>query len=329
MKRTVRTAVVGLASLCLALAGCSKGDLNNSADAGDGAKKYRVAYVARAQADSFAAWLANEMKAAAAKYPDITLDILDGEANDEKQNSMIENSIANKYDAIIVQPNNGEAQRPYVEKIVAAGIKTIITNPRIDGIAGASTIDANPYDQGAEVAKRALQEVPKDAKVVVLDGPAGNFHSTERRNAWQKEFFDKRSDVKILAENIANWNKDEALRYMEDWIIAHGQIDAVISMNDNMAAGALEATSSKDQYKNFLAYGVDGTPEACLLIKEGRMKATTLQAAGELAELNMQAVHDLLTGKEKEINKDIGTPVIDASNADKYIKMYTEAGLIK
>ena len=78
----------------------------------EGSKQYRVAYIARTQSDSFAAWLANEMKAAAKGYDDITLDVFDGQADDEKENAAIENAITNGYDAIIVQPNNGEAQRP-------------------------------------------------------------------------------------------------------------------------------------------------------------------------------------------------------------------------
>ena len=100
------------------------------------AKEYRVAYIARAQADSFAAWLANGVKEEAKKYPDITVDVFDGQANDETENSLIENAITNKYDCIIIQPNNGEAQRPYAEKVVAAGIICITTNARIDGIEG-------------------------------------------------------------------------------------------------------------------------------------------------------------------------------------------------
>lgn len=82
------------------------------------------------QSDSFAAWLANEMVAAADKYDDIELKIFDGQADDAKENAAIENAIANGYDAIIVQPNNGEAQRPYVEKIVQAGLVAITTNSR-------------------------------------------------------------------------------------------------------------------------------------------------------------------------------------------------------
>lgn len=328
MKKSISRVTKLVALLCafLMVAACGNQQTGGGTSDPSGAKTYRVAYIARAQVDSFAAWLANEIKAEAANYDDISLDVFDGQANDEKVNTMIENAIANKYDAIIIQPNNGDAQTPYIEQAVNAGIVTITTNPRVE-IDGASSIDANPYDQGAVVAKRALEDIPQGANVVVLNGPAGNMHSTERRKAWETEFFAKRADVKILDEQIANWNKDEAMRFMEDWITAHGDIDAIISMNDNMAAGAIEAAG--DKAGTILAYGVDGTPEACLLIQEGKMVASTLQSAGDLAKLNIKAAHDLLTGKETSVRADIDTPVIDKTNVDEYVQMYKDAGLIK
>lgn len=291
-------------------------------------KSYRVAYIARAQSDSFAAWLANEMQTAASKYNDITLDVFDGQADDEKENAAIENAITNGYDAIIVQPNNGEAQRPYVEKIVKAGIIAITTNARIDGIEGASSVDADPYEQAAVNAKAAIEEVPQNGKVVVLNGPSGNFHAEERRKAWQAEFFDKRPDVEIVGEQIANWNKDEAVQYMEDWVTSNDKIDAIISMNDNMAAGALEVVAGKDEFKNILSYGVDGTAEACLLIQAGTMTSTCLQSAIDLAELNMESVHKLLTSEETQIDTNIDAVYITKDNASEYVEMYKSRGLI-
>ncbi|WP_347350931.1 sugar ABC transporter substrate-binding protein [Intrasporangium sp.] len=327
---TVRRLIaVGIAALVAAtLTGCAVTIGNpGSANIVHREKKdmYNVAFIARAQADSFAAWLANEMKAEAGKYPDLSLRVFDGQADDEVENRMIENAITNRYDAIIIQANNAEAQRPYIEQAVRAGIVTITTNPRVEGIPGANSVDANPYDQGGVVAKYALGLVPKNAKAVVLNGPPGNFHSTERRKAWQQEFFDRRPDVKIVAEDTAHWNKDEALDLMEDWILAHPTIDAIVAMNDNMAAGALEAGKGK----SMLAFGVDGTPEAALLIKAGTMTATSLQNAQELAQLNIRAAHDLLTSVKKEVNADIGNPLITKKNAQQYIDMYIKAGLIE
>lgn len=294
-----------------------------------GEKKFKVAYVARAQSDSFAAWLANAVKEEAKKYPNITLDVFDGEANDEKENSMIENAITNKYDLVIVQPNNGEAQRPYVEKVVKAGIYAITTNARISGIEGASSVDANPYEQAAVNARAAVEQIPQNAKVVVLKGPSGNFHADERRSSWQKEFFDKRPDVKIVGEQIANWNKDEAMKYMEDWVQANDKIDAVISMNDNMAAGAIEVVKDNAKFKDMLVYGVDGTAEALLLIQEGKMTSTCMQSAFDLATKLMDTSNKLLTGAEKKIDTDIGNPLVNKDNVQEYIDILKKAGAIK
>lgn len=332
MKRARMSVLTALAALLTVVLSSCAVTIGNPpiGDVGERTPKdhYRIAYIARAQVDSFAAWLANEMRQEAAKYPDVSLDVFDGQADDEVVNRMIENSIANRYDAIIIQPNNGEAQRPYIEEAVRQGIVTITTNPRVEGIPGANSVDANPYEQGAVVARFALDKIPQNAKVVVLNGPGGNFHSNERRKAWKQEFFDKRPDVSIVAENIANWNKDEGMRLMEDWSLANPQIDAIISMNDNMATGALEAVRGRSAFANILSFGVDGTPEAALLIKDGQMTATALQSAGELAVLNMKSVHELLSLQTDHIDVDITAPLISKDNADEYVDMYRQAGLL-
>ena len=202
MKKKVISAILCAAMVSTMAVGCSSSDSkkDSKSDKKDG---YKVAYIARAQEDSFAAWLADEMRAAFKKTGDMSLEVFDGEANDEKENSIIENCIANGYDGIIVQANNGEAQLPYIQQIVEADIPCITTNPRVE-CEGTGSVDADPYEQAKVNCELALKKIPKNAKVVVLQGPAGNFHSTKRREAWKKEFFDKRSDVKILAEDIAH-----------------------------------------------------------------------------------------------------------------------------
>ena len=315
MKTLLKTigALAAVATVCLA-----------TATAGQ-ARDYKVAFIARAQADSFAAWLANGIIDEAKKYPDLKLDVMDSQADDAKENAFIENAVANKYDLIIVQPNNGEAQRPYVERAVKDGVKVITTNARIKNIPGSSSVDADPYAQAAVNAQLALKQVPQNAKVVVLNGPPGNLHADTRRLAWQKEFFDKRADVKIVGEQIAHWNKEEAMRYMEDWVQANPQIDAIISMNDNMAAGALEVVEDDPRFKNLLAYGVDGTAEAMLLIQSGRMTSTSLQNAYVLAAKNISVAHDLLTGKIAQIDTDIDCPLVTKDNVEEFIKIHKKS----
>lgn len=290
----------------------------------------QVAYIARAQGDSFAAWLANSIQQEMEKYPNMEVDIMDGQASDERVNSFIENSITNQYDLIILQANNGEAQTPYVYQVIEAGIPIILTNPRIPGIEGAHSVDADPYEQGAVNARYALDLVPQNAKVVVLNGPAGNMHSTAREEAWDKEFFEKRSDVEIVGEQIAHWNKDEAMSFMEDWVQSNDKIDAVISMNDNMAAGALEVVKGNPKYDDLLAFGVDGTAEAALLIQEGRLTSTSFQNAYELARTNVSLADRILKGEvDGTVDTDIECPLITKENVDVLIDAHKATGAIE
>jgi inositol transport system substrate-binding protein len=313
---------------------------------------YRVCFVARASADTFAAWLTNEIQKAADQYDDIELTVVSGEADDNKMAQLLEDCITKQYDYVIVQSNNNAAQAPYVKAIADAGIPVVTTNPTthqadLDGetgdpevdnavMAGTGTVDADPVEQAAVGAKRAVEELPENANVVVLRGPSGNYHAEKRREAWDTYFFDVRDDVNILYEDYANWNNDEAMALMETWVQGGTHIDAIISMNDNMAAGAIEAIRNNSDYfnedgtPNFFAYGVDGTAQGCLLIKEGLLTATALQNAADIAKLNMEYAEKVLNGEMEytDVNDYVDAPEINADNVDEFIQIYIDNGEI-
>ena len=290
-------------------------------------KNYRIAYIARAQGDSFAAWLADAVVKESKKFPDTQVTVFDGQSKNELIASHIENAVTNKFDLILLQPLDSEAQVAPVKDAVKAGVKVVTVNNRVND-PSIPAVDADPIQQAEVNAKLAIKQVPQNAKVVVLMGPAGNMHSDKRREGWQKYFFDQRKDVKIVGEQIANWNKDEGMRLMEDWLQANAKIDAIVSMNDNMAAGAIEAVKGSGKPFPF-AYGVDGTAEACLMIKAGQMTSTSLQSAYALAELSMKMSHDLLTGKKVTSPQFITAELITKDNVDKFIQMHKELGNIK
>jgi len=349
------------AFMAVSLVACSSGSTASSAagdsaansesaageSTGDSTGKKRVCFVARASADTFVAWLTTEMKEQAANYPDIELTYVSGEGDDNKENGLLEDCITKEYDLVIVQSNNNAAQAPYVQKLLEAWIPVITTNPTtfqsdLDGsdnqnvMEGTGTVDADPIEQAKVSAERAVKEVPQNANVVILNGPSGNFHADKRREAWTEYFLSKRSDVKVLYEDYANWNSDEALTLMESWVQAGTHIDAIISMNDNMAAGAIEAIRDNKEYigddgkAKFLAYGVDGTAQGCLLIKEGLLTSTALQSAADLAKKNMEYASKVVKGELKvtEVNDYVDAPQINAENVDEYLKIYVENGEI-
>jgi inositol transport system substrate-binding protein len=112
---------------------------------------------------------------------------------------------------------------------------------------------------------------------------------------------------------------------MEDWIQTYGEIDAIISMNDNMAVGALEAAKATGM-NDILSYGVDGTAEACLAIEAGEMTSTTLQSAYALAEEAVKLTYKLMTGAGERETILVDCPLITKDNAQEYIDLHKKAG---
>jgi inositol transport system substrate-binding protein len=105
--------------------------------------------------------------------------------------------------------------------------------------------------------------------------------------------------------------------------------DAVISMNDNMAAGAIEAIEGSGAKTYPFVYGVDGTAKACLLIKDGKMTSTSLQNANLLAVKSMKLAHDMLTGAKADLHQTIDADLITKDNVDKFIELHKTLGNIK
>lgn len=351
MKAKRISALLLAAIMTVSLAACTGseggGSAGDSASSGGAADKKRVCFVARASADTFAAWLTTEMKKEAEEYENIELTCVSGEGDDNKENGLLEDCVTKNYDLVIVQSNNNAAQAPYVQQLIDAGIPVITTNPTthqsdLDGsdddsvMGGTGTVDADPIAQAKVSADRAVDEIPENANVVVLNGPSGNFHADKRREAWTEYFFDKRSDVKILYEDYANWNSDEALTLMESWVQSGTHIDAIISMNDNMAAGAIEAIRDNPEYidedgtPNFLAYGVDGTAQGCLLIQEGLLTSTALQSAADLAKKNMEYAAKVVEDEMEvtDVNDYVDAPEINKDNVQEYIQIYIDNGEI-
>lgn len=295
-----------------------------------GGEKKRVVYIARNLSDQFAAWLASEMEKAAKKYADTyTFEVLDSQDNNDKQNALIENSIAKRYDVIIIQPNDGELQRPYAQKVMDAGLFVITTNARIPDLPGSSSVDADPYEQGAALARDAVKRAPKDAKAVFMSALPGNLHTTSRLKAFHEVFLGQRPDVNLLAE-VTTERPDEGIymSIMEDWVQSYGKIDVVLCIGDSLAMSCYEVVKNDPRFKDTLFYGVDGLPDALLMVKDGKTTATVMQNCVDLADLNTKAAYELLTGAKKVCEYNISADFIDKANIDEYLQKYIEYGLL-
>jgi ABC-type sugar transport system substrate-binding protein len=250
----------------------------------------------------------------------------------ETQLTNMETCVSQGYDYVILLPIQPEAEDDIVAQYIEDGTPFMNINLDDGGVEKASSVIANPYDLGTIVAKYAKEQLADDANVVVLLGPSGNTDSIERRRAYDDVLF-KDSNIKILDEQIGDWEKSKGMSLMENWIQKYGDdgIDAVISMNDAMAIGAYEAAKEAGIADKLKFFGVDGLADAAVSISEGGLTATALQDAQVMAQEGARITHEVLTGQNKDGYEKVEIPVtlITKDNVDEYIKRYTENGMIK
>lgn len=309
-------------------AGEAEGEAETPApEAKEGA--YKVAFLPTDMSATFASWLAEELNTAFAAYDDMELTIMDSKNVLETQLSNMETCVAQGYDYVILLPLEPAAEDDYVAQYIEEGTPFMNINLDDLGVEKASSVIANPYDLGTVVAEFAKEHLDADANVVVLLGPSGNTDSIERRRAYDEVLLNG-SNITVLEEQIGDWEKSKGMEFMESWMQVHDDIDAVLSMNDAMAIGAIEAAKDAGKLDQIQFYGVDGLADAAVAIEAGELNATALQDAQVMATEAARIVHEVLTGENTTGYEKIQIPVtlITPDNVGEFITRYTENGML-
>ena len=252
-----------------------------------------------------------ESKGAEVKVIDPLLDI-------EKQVAAVETFISLGVDAIVCQPLDYTGAIPAVAMANDAGIPFVAINSEIGGDGTFTYVGSLNYDAGAIEGDYMAKVLPENAKIVYLRGTEGMDHTIQRRKGIQDTLLDVRPDVELLAEQTALYDRAEGMMVMEDWIQAFPQIDGVLSANDQMALGALEALKGAG-IEGVMIAGIDGTTEAKQNVKNGTFAITVLQDAVAQAQTSCDVALKLIAGEKVEPRVIIPFKPITAENVDEYL----------
>jgi len=337
MKKKLLSVVIVLTMIGTLLAGCSGGTEETADSAGAGSEggesssdeTYKIAFLPTDMSATFAAWLAQELENAIEDYPNMEMTILDSKNTLSTQLENLENCVTQGYDYIILHPLEPDAEADIVDQYIQDGTPILMVNQSDGGSEFASNVDCDPIEQGRIVAEVAAEKIPQDGKAVILLGPSGNSHSIGRREGFETYLFEARPDIEILDEQIGDWEKSKGMNFMEDWMQAYDQIDAVIAMNDAMALGALEAAKDAGRDEGLTAYGIDGLADAVLSIEEGGLTATCVQNAKVMAETTFEIIDEVLKGEAEFEKTLIDGELIDENNVEEWIQIHKDNGQIQ
>jgi inositol transport system substrate-binding protein len=308
--------ILGLIGVVLLVTACSKKTETESG----GVRKYTVGYINMADSDVFATVRKQALlDLVKAEAPNSEIKTADANLDIQRQLDQADVFISQKVDCLILIPVDFEGVTPAVLRANAAGIPVICIGNRASGgdhvFIGSQNIEAGKM-QG-ELFARLL---PPNAKILYLQGTAGLDHARDRHDGFFNTLKEAgRADITVLADMDGDYTREKGMKLTEDWIQAYPQFDAVVSGNDQMALGAVEALKAARRLGGVLITGVDGTADARNAIKSGEMTQSILQDADGLAVATVDAMKKLFN--KEAIDQTIWVPFksITADNVDQYL----------
>ena len=260
------------------------------------------------------------------------MEFTDGNNDPQKQIDQTNSFIAKGVNVIVVVPCDAKGIVPAVQAANSAGIPIILFG---NGAEGAENLDytfiGSPHTESGRMEGAYFAEImPENASICYLAGTAGLDHAAMRRDGMKQAFADAgRNDITILDDQDGDYVKDEGMRITQAWIQKYGtsagvSFDGIISANDQMALGAMEALKGANVACGMgegkvAICGIDGTDEALKAVKEGTMVLTVLQDAGGQGAAAVDAIKVYLDGQTPDPEILVPYVAVTAENVDEYL----------
>ncbi|HIR77354.1 MAG TPA: substrate-binding domain-containing protein, partial [Candidatus Choladousia intestinipullorum] len=217
--------------------------------------------------DEYIVRLSDAFKAKA-EEAGVEIQIADGQMNAEKQVGQVENFIAQKVDVIVLNPISAEGCAPAVSAAKEAGIPIITLISTTSNQDEASTyVGSDAIESGEIQGEMVVEDLEGKGNIVVMYGQMGHDAQIGRYEGLLNAI--EGTEIEIIAEQTANWSREEGMSLMENWLSSGKEIDAVVAQNDAMALGALMAIEEKGLTGEIKVYGIDAQGEALDAVEEG------------------------------------------------------------
>ncbi len=308
-----RNRIVSLVAI-LALAACSNSNNAQTAaspgaagSAGPGGKTIGVSIQNREA--QFYQDMESGMKSEAAKYG-YTLDVVDANRDNAKQQSQVEDFISKKVDAIVLTPYDSQAIGSAIVEANNAGIPVFTADIASTSNQGkvVAHVASDNVQGGFQAGKLICAAVGKTGSVAIIDEPEVT-SVQDRVKGFRQALAQLCPGVTIVADVDSGGTRDKANSDAGDILQAHKDLKGIFGINDDSALGALTAVKAAGMTGKIAVVGYDATPEARAAIKSGAMYGDAIQYPAKIGATTIDVIHDYFSGKTPPpvVKIDVGT----------------------
>lgn len=230
----------------------------------------------------------------------VVLNIEDAKESQNTQNSQVERMISLGYDALCINAVDRSMAAGMIEAARAADVPIVFFNR--EPVEEDMHLWEKVYYVGADARESAVLQgkmvvdayraapgsidLNGDGKVkyVLLEGESSHQDSLIRTEWSVQTIKDGKVPLEKLTGGIANWERSQASALTQQWLEEFpGEIELIISNNDDMALGAADAMERMGITEKINIVGIDGTPQGVSGLAKGKLLGTVQSDRTEYA----------------------------------------------
>src|SRR6185503_71733 len=226
-----------------------------------------------------ATWCAQGKEAAEkwGKWLGVEITWFDGGLSIDKQRKAIDDMATKQWDFVAIQAFGIDTLVDPVKQMISKGIPVIQMDTTIskDDIGITTFLEPDNILMGSVVTDALFQQIGGKGNVIMTQGALGHTGAQGRAKGFHQTL-DKYPNVKLLAEDPADWDVNKVAKLWEDYLVKYpaGQIQAAMFHNDDMALAAAKVIKNAGRDKEIALAGVDAMPPAVQAVLDGSLAAT-------------------------------------------------------
>lgn len=265
--------------------------------------------------DPFHIVMRDALKEAVEANGDELIDI-DGRANQQKQNEVIEDMVAQGIEILFLNPVDSASVEPELELCAEKGIPVINIDSAVQNRDLIATyISSDNVEAGRQCGEAIVELYPDGAKIALIDNPLAE--SVVDRVKGLTEAIEG-TNCEIV-DQLSYGTMDQVLNQVEDILTRNEDLDVLWGLNDEFGMimlGAVESAGKADQIK---VLAVDGSPSGKISVSEGGLYATAAQSPRSLSLQAAECAYTLLDGGEIEPEYTLPTTLVTQENCDEMV----------
>ena len=235
--------------------------------------------------------------------------------NEQLQNEQIENLLTSGVDVLVVVPHNSKTTATAVRSAHNSDVKVIAYDRIIKDCDLDLYVSFDAVRIGEMQAEYLRDKVPT-GNYLLIGGAATDENSGMLKKGQMKvlqPMIDNGSIKIIIDQPAKDWLPIEALKYTENGLtITKNKIDAILTANDGLASGAIQALAAEQLAGKVIVTGQDAELAGIQRIIDGTQSMTIYKPLKKLAEVAAQAAMALAKKEEpKGINQKVNNGKVE------------------